>query len=243
MNDEKKVRVLVTGASRGIGAAIALELSKIKNSYIILNYRSNDEAAHLVLEKIREGGGDGILSKFDVADPESVGIVEKLVETEPISILVNNAGVAADGLLPSTSPESWDRVIQTSLNGFYHVTKPLIMPMVRQRWGRVVTISSISGQIGNRGQVNYSAAKAGLIGATKALSKEVARRGVTVNAVSPGLIDTEMIQGVPLDRVLPFIPMQRLGTTDEVAKVVSFLCSKDASYVTGQVIGVNGGMA
>ncbi len=238
------MRALVTGASRGIGAAVAIELARRTDCHVIINYRSNDEAAQHVLKQITDAGGSGSLAKFDVADREqATAAVEALIADEAIEILVNNAGVTADALLPAIKPEDWDLVIQTSLNGFYHVTRPLVMPMVRARWGRIVTISSVSGVTGNRGQVNYSAAKAGLIGATRALAQEVAKRGVTVNAVAPGLIDTDMSAGLPLDRVLPMIPMRRLGKPQEVASVVGFLCSDAASYITGQVIGVNGGLA
>ena len=238
------MKALVTGASRGIGAAIALELAKRDGCHVIVNYRSNDEAAQQVLDQIHTAGGSAELAKFDVADRDSAAqAMEALLADGPIQIVVNNAGVTADAPLPAITPENWDRVLQTSLNGFYHVTRPAVMPMIRTRWGRIVTISSVAGVTGNRGQVNYSAAKAGLIGATRALAKEVGKRGVTANVVAPGLIETDMLENTPVERILPMIPMQRVGTATEVAKVVKFLCSDDASYVTGQVIGVNGGLA
>lgn len=238
------MRALVTGASRGIGAAIARELAG-SGFHVEINYLSSEDAATEVLEEIRAAGGSASLAPFDVRDREATAdAMERLLEDErPIGVVVNNAGVCRDAPLPAITDENWDAVMETTLNGFYHVTKPLILPMIRERWGRIINISSVSGIVGTRGQVNYSAAKAGLIGATRALAKEVARRGVTVNAVAPGLIDTEMIEDAPVDQILPMIPMRRLGTPEEVAHVVRFLASDDASYITGQAIQVNGGLA
>ena len=239
------MRALVTGASRGIGAAIARELARKPGCHVIVNFRANHDAAQQVVDAIAAEGGSASLAQFDVSNREDTerALAKLSDEGEPISILVNNAGVTADGLFAAATSEKWDRVLQTSLNGFFHVTQPLVMPMVRQRWGRIVNISSVSGVVGNPGQVNYSVAKAGLIGATKSLAKELGRKGVTVNAVAPGLIETEMIASVPLERVMPLIPMQRLGQPEEVAKLVRFLVSEDAGYITAQVIGINGGMA
>jgi 3-oxoacyl-[acyl-carrier protein] reductase len=170
-------------------------------------------------------------------------MAEILADPEPLGVIVNNAGVARDAPLPSLERADWDAVMQTTLGGFYNVTRPAIMPMVRRRWGRVISMSSVSAIMGNRGQVAYAAAKAGIIGATKALALEVARRGITVNAVAPGLIETDMIKDVPLEHVMPRIPAQRLGQPAEVAALVAFLASDAAAYITGQVISVNGGMA
>ncbi len=234
---------LVTGGSRGIGRAIALELARAGYG-LVITYQSNDEAAQETLEMIRTDGGEAEAVRFDVADStaasaEMAGIIER---HGSIGVLVNNAGVTADGLFMMMSEESWDRVIQTSLKGFYNITRPVIQSMIRKRRGSVITISSVSAMMGNRGQVNYAAAKSGLIAASRALSSEVARLGVRVNVVAPGLIDTDMIKDAPVERIKEIIPMARLGRAEEVARVVRFLCSDDASYITGQTIGVNGGM-
>jgi 3-oxoacyl-[acyl-carrier protein] reductase len=239
-----KVRALITGASRGIGAAIAEVLAAVGHP-IILNYRTNHQAAGEVQERIESAGGSVEMAPFDVADREAVArSMEQLLAGDlPIGVVVNNAGVARDKPFPALTEQDWDVVTRTSLDGFYNVTRPLIMPMVRKRWGRIINIASVSGVIGNRGQVNYSAAKAGLIGATRSLAQEVAKRGITVNAVAPGLIKTDMVKQAPLDQLLKLIPMRRLGQAEEVAKLVAFLVSDDAAYITGQVIGINGGLA
>lgn len=237
-------RALITGGSRGIGAAIAKALAAAGHT-VILNYRSQDAQAEAVRAAIEESGGKVVLSRFDVRDREAAraAIEGLLSDPEPIDVLVNNAGIARDNPLPAISWEDWDDVTRTSLDGFYNVTKPLVMPMVRRKYGRIINIASVSGVIGNRGQTNYAAAKAGLIGATKSLSKELAKRRITVNAVAPGLIETDMIAGAPIEEILKMIPAGRLGQAEEVADLVAFLAGPRASYITGQVIGINGGLA
>lgn len=239
----KEKAALVTGGGRGIGRAISLELAK-QGYHVIVNYKSGREAALETIELIKENGGKGHAVAFDVTEAETVQkAVAEIAKTFDIGILVNNAGITADGLFIMMPRKDWQSVIDTSLAGFYNVTKPVLRLMLKKKKGAIVSISSISGIIGNRGQVNYSAAKAGIIGASKALAAEVARLGVRVNVVAPGLIETEMTQDVPVDMFKQIIPMARIGQPEEVARVVRFLCSEDASYVTGEVISVDGGMA
>ncbi len=236
--------VLVTGSSRGIGKAIAMRLAK--DSYdLVLHCRSNRKQADTLLSQIINLGREARVLQFDIADRKQCReILEADIERYgPYYGVVCNAGIAIDNAFPAISGEDWDQVLRTNLDGFYNVLHPLIMPMIRRRKpGRIVTLSSASGQMGNRGQVNYSAAKAGIIGATKALAVELGKRKITVNCVAPGLIDTEMTEHLPLDDALKMVPMQRPGSVEEVAAAVSFLMSEDAAYITRQVISVNGGM-
>lgn len=236
-------RALVTGASRGIGAAVAVALAEAGHA-IILNYKRDDASAAAVKARIEAAGGSAELCKFDVADGAgATAAIEKLLQDErPIGVIVNNAGIARDNAFPAMPREDWSAVTRTSLDGFFNVTQPLVMPMVRQRWGRIISIASISGTMGNRGQTNYAAAKAGLIGATKSLSFELAKRNITVNAVAPGLIETDMLANVPVDEIKKVIPMRRLGKPEEVAALVRFLASDSAAYITGQVITISGGL-
>ncbi len=236
--------LLVTGSSRGIGRAIALRLAR-DGFDIVLHCRTRRAAAEAVADEIRALGRNARILCFDVADRDAARrALEADVDAHGAYYgVVCNAGITADGAFPALSDNDWDSVIHTSLDGFYNVLKPLTMPMIRRRApGRIVVMSSVSGIMGNRGQVNYSAAKAGLIGATKALAVELAKRRITVNCVAPGLIDTAMTAELAETGALKAIPMQRTGSVDEVAGTVSFLCSADAAYITRQVIAVNGGM-
>ncbi len=236
--------VLVTGSSRGIGRAIALDLARAGYA-LVLHCRSGLQQVQEVQAQIEGGGGSARLLQFDVADRAAVAAaLEADIEAHGAYYgVVCNAGLARDNAFPAMSGEDWDGVIHTNLDSFYNVLHPLVMPMIRRRApGRIVTIASVSGVMGNRGQANYSAAKAGIIGATKALALELAKRNITVNCVAPGLIETEMLEGVAIDAALPSIPMRRLGEAREVAAAVRFLLSEDASYITRQVLSVNGGL-
>jgi 3-oxoacyl-[acyl-carrier protein] reductase len=237
--------VLVTGSSRGIGKAIALRLAR--DDYdIVLHCRSGREEADSVARSVVELGRQARVLQFDVGERQAAAAALKAdIEQHGCYYgVVCNAGIARDNVFPAMSGEDWDVVLKTNLDGFYNVLNPLIMPMVRRRApGRIVTITSLSGLIGNRGQVNYSAAKAGIIGASKALALELATREITVNCVAPGLIETEMIADAPLEETLKLIPARRIGKPEEVAAAVSFLLAEDAAYITRQVISVNGGLA
>ncbi|MFC1814825.1 3-oxoacyl-ACP reductase FabG [Thermodesulfobacteriota bacterium] len=234
---------IITGASKGIGRAIGVELARC-GYFIIINYKSDENGANKTLEMVEKEGSQGRIMRFDVTNFEDTrnAIDDILANFESIDILVNNAGITADGLFIMMPRNDWKSVIDTSLSGFYNVTKPVLEKMIVQKSGAVVTIASVAGLFGNRGQSNYSAAKAGLIGASRVVAAEVARLGIRVNVVAPGLIETDMIKDAPVQNMKTLIPMARIGQPQEVAKVVRFLCSNDASYITGQVISVNGGM-
>ena len=238
-------RVLVTGASRGIGRSVALALARAGFA-LALNYRASESAARETRDEIERSGGRATLLPFDVAEADATrAALERDVEVQGAFWgVVLNAGVHADGPLATMKPAEWRTVLGTNLDGFYHVLQPLVMPMVRLRdGGRIVAMGSVAGVLGNRGQVNYSASKAGLIGATKALALELAKRSITVNCVAPGFIATDMVAGLPQEEILATIPLRRLGQPEEVAALVAFLFSDQASYITAQVLGIDGGMS
>lgn len=236
--------VLVTGASKGIGRAIAFAAAKAGYS-LVIHYGKDLMGAKETLHKITQEGGQGRLISFDIAFREEcrTTLEADIAEHGAYYGVVLNAGIARDNAFPALEDDDWDQVIHTNLDGLYNVLKPLVMPMIRRREaGRIVTLSSVSGLMGNRGQVNYSASKAGIIGATKALAIELAKRNITVNCVAPGLIETQMAEGLPLEEIKKMIPLCRLGKPEEVAAIVVFLLSKEAGYITRQVISVNGGL-
>jgi 3-oxoacyl-[acyl-carrier protein] reductase len=237
-------RVLVTGGGRGIGAAISRRLAAA-NFAVTVAYRSREDSARETLAQIEAAGCEAELLRFDVADRADCqqALAGALERGGAYWGVVCCAGVRADAAFPALAPEAWDRVLRTNLDGFYNVLHPLVMPMVRARQGgRIVALSSAAGLMGNRGQVNYAASKAGLIGAVKSLAQELAKRTITVNAVAPGLIDTDMLEGAQVEELTRRIPMRRLGRPEEIAGTVAFLFSEDAAYVTGQTLSVNGGL-
>ncbi len=239
-----KKTVLVTGSSRGIGKAIALYLAA-QGYDIVVHCRSKTAEANDVAKQIRGMGQAARVLQFDLSDRQTCSdiLTQDIEANEAYYGVICNAGISADNAFPALTGEQWDSVVHTNLDGFYNVLFPLVMPMIRRRKaGRIITLSSVSGLIGNRGQVNYSAAKAGIIGATKALALELAKRKITVNCVAPGLIDTEMLDQLPLDEIKKMIPLRRVGEAKEVAATVAFLLSEEAAYITRQVISVNGGL-
>jgi 3-oxoacyl-[acyl-carrier protein] reductase len=241
--DQHSKSVLVTGSGRGIGRAIALEAAQAGYA-IAAHYHKDQSGAEKLVQEISDSGGSARLLQFDVADRQDCkNKLEKWTEENGAFWgIVCNAGICSDNAFPAMTENDWDSVIHTNLDSFYNVLSPLTMAMCRKKQGRIVTIASVSGIIGNRGQVNYSASKAGIIGATKALAVELASRSITVNCVAPGVIETDMISGAPLDMILPSIPMRRIGKPKEVAALVVFLLSENASYITRQVISINGGL-
>jgi len=234
---------LVTGAGKGIGRAIAIELAK-QDIFVYVNYLSDKTNALDTIKTIKTQNAKADLLQFDITSQvESQKAVKTIIEQKgKIDILINNAGIRVDKLLVMMKPDVWQKVIDTNLTSFYNLTKPVVKNMLKNRSGRIVNITSAAGQMGNSGQVNYSASKAGIIGATKALAREIGSRNITVNAVAPGFIETGMLKGVDRDKIIETIPAGRLGTPEDVAHATAFLCSKKASYINGQIIGINGGL-
>ena len=239
---EKRI-ALVTGASRGIGRAVAVALAT-DGCHVLINYRQRQSDAEQTLSLVQQAGSSGELCPFDVADAAAceAAVAGILAAHQRIDILINNAGIRHDGLLVFMKPEQWSEVIATNLTSFFNLTQPVAKQMAMQRRGRIVSIASTAGQTGVEGQVNYSAAKAGIIGASKSLAREVARRGVTVNVLAPGFIETDMTQGLPREQMLAQIPAGRFGRPEEVAAAAAFLCSDSAAYITGAVLNINGGV-
>jgi 3-oxoacyl-[acyl-carrier protein] reductase len=236
-------RALVTGASGALGSAIAARLAQL-GAHVVLHANSRPDAVNQLAERLRAEGGSAEAVVFDLSSDEAcAAATTQLLQGGALQIVVNNAGIHDDAVFPGMKPAQWHHVIDVSLNGFFRVTQPLLLPMLRTRWGRIVNISSVAALAGNRGQVNYAAAKGALNSATKALALEVASRGVTVNAVAPGIIESPMAAGAfDAETVKRIVPMQRAGTSEEVAALVGFLCGAEAGYITGQVISVNGGL-
>lgn len=236
-------RALVTGGSGDIGQAICLELAN-SGLHVIVHANHNSVKADNIVENIKSSGGSAESVSFDITNQNAAQeAIEKLLEQGAIQVLVNNAGIHQDAILAGMKPEQWNKVIDVNLNGFFNVTQPLLLPMMQTRWGRIINLSSIAGVMGNRGQANYAAAKAGIIGATKSLAIEMASRGITVNAVAPGIIEGSMTEeAFDKDKIKQLVPMKRAGTAEEVASLVGFLASDAASYISSQVISINGAM-
>ncbi len=243
---EKQKYALVTGGSRGIGRAICVQLARDLDYHLLINYNGNKEAANETLKLVKEAGGKGESLQFNVTESEKVkSVLEAWQEKNKeaiIEVIINNAGITKDGLFMWMPPEDWSKVIDTSLNGFYNVTNALIQKLLVNKYGRIINMVSVSGLKGTPGQTNYSAAKGAVIGATKALAQEVAKRNITVNAVAPGFIRSDMTAELDEKELKKMIPANRFGTAEEVAHIVSFLASKKSSYITGEVININGGI-